>query len=70
MFARNLVSGRMDYWIDLETAEEIYTLHWTEKPFVGTQAMVDAYVEHLALHAMAKGLPLISINVYPIKRAS
>lgn len=70
LILKNLQSGYMDWWIDLETEDEIYTLHWAGKPFVGNQLMLDDYTEKLALHAIAQGLPLKSINTYPIKRAS
>jgi len=68
---KNLLSGRMDWWIMLELKDgTMYDINWAGKPFVGSQLMVDDYTEKLALQSIAQGLPLKEIHVYPIKRAS
>lgn len=71
MILRNLMSGRKDWWIMLELQDgTLHDINWSGKPFVGSQLQVDDYTEQLALQAIAKGLPLKEIHVYPIRRAS
>lgn len=71
LLLKNLISGRKDWWIMLELQNgDLHDINWAGKPFVGSQLQVDDYTEKLALHAIAQGLPLKEIHVYPIKRAS
>ena len=71
LIARNLHSGKTDWWIMLELENgELHDLHHAGKPFVGTQWQVDMYADHLAEQALLQGLPLKEINIIPIKRAS
>lgn len=71
LILRNLLSGRMDWWIILETKNgELHDINWAGKPFVGTDNDVQHYADSLAQQAIIRGFPLKEIHIYPIKRAS
>lgn len=71
LIARNLLSGRSDWWIMLEDAfGNVKDINWAGRPFVGTQRDVDFYAEKLAEQAKIQGYPLKEIHIFPIKRAS
>ena len=70
LIGRNLLSGKSDFWIMLETHDgHLFDESWAGKPFKGTQTEVDMYAEQLAIEAMSQGCPLKEIHIIAIKRS-